>query len=224
VGCDSPHPIGYGAVPHCPPHPPSKLDHAGQEEAPRVAGLRVRRIGRAVNGEMEEEVVLRVPEPWEEGEPDYDAPWLSADTEFKLLNDGGSDEALVCVQVSDGVRSKLYRFDDIRRVRERLRGAHVYAHNISADARNMGIDLYDLESWDDTGLMAYVLRYPRVGLKDARSRVDWDPYETHLRDPHGVHGQHEAGEADEAWPAPLEVQREGGWIRRMMGTISKYLK
>lgn len=125
----------------------------------------MRRIGRAVNGEVEEEVVLREPEPWEEGEPDYDSEWLSADTEFKLLNDGGSDDALVCIQVSDGLRSALYRFDDIAFVRERLRGAHVYAHNIKADARNMGIDLYDLDKWDDTGLIAYVLRYPRVGLK-----------------------------------------------------------
>jgi uracil-DNA glycosylase family 4 len=154
----------YDGLPtvHRIPHPSSIMRDRKKLPAWQAA---MRRIGRAVNGEVEEAVVLRVPEPWEEGEPDYDAPWLSADTEFKLLNDGGSDEALVCVQVSDGVRSKLYRFDDIRRVRERLRGAHVYAHNISADARNMGIDLYDLESWDDTGLMAYVLRYPRVGLK-----------------------------------------------------------
>jgi uracil-DNA glycosylase family 4 len=125
----------------------------------------VRKIGRAVNGEIEEEVVLREPEPWEEGEPDFTSPWLSADTEFKLLNDGGSDDALVCIQLSDGQRAKLYRFDDIPRVRESLRGRHTYAHNIAADGRNLGIDLYDLDAWDDTGLIAYVLRYPRVGLK-----------------------------------------------------------
>lgn len=125
----------------------------------------VARIGRAVNGETVEEVVLREPDPWEEGEPDYDARWLAADTEFRLLNDGGSDDALVCIQVSDGKRAALYRWGEIPRVREALRNTHVYAHNIKADARNLGIDLYDLDSWDDTGLMAYLLRYPRVGLK-----------------------------------------------------------
>jgi uracil-DNA glycosylase family 4 len=125
----------------------------------------VMRIGRAVNHETEEEVVLPEPDPWVEGEPDYGARWLAADTEFRLLNDGGSDDALVCIQVSDGVRAELYRYGDIGVVRGRLRNHHVYAHNIKADARNLGIDLYDLDSWDDTGLMAYVLRYPRVGLK-----------------------------------------------------------
>lgn len=99
----------------------------------------LRRIGKVVNGEEVEEIVLQEPDPWEEGEPDYDARWLAADTEFRLLNDGGSDDALVCIQVSDGLRAQLYRFDDIARVRERLRGTHVYAHNIKADARNLGI-------------------------------------------------------------------------------------
>lgn len=125
----------------------------------------VRRIGRVVNGIEEEAVVLQEPEPWEEGEPDYGARWLAADTEFRLLNDGGSDDALVSIQVSDGTKAELARWDDIPRVRERLRGTHLYAHNIKADARNLGVDLYDFDSWDDTGLMAYLLRYPRVGLK-----------------------------------------------------------
>jgi uracil-DNA glycosylase family 4 len=131
----------------------------------------VRKIGRAVNGDVEEEVVLAEPEPWVEGEPDLSSPWLSADTEFRLLQDGGSDEALVSIQISDGVRSQLYLWDDPRHhiielARDQLRDAgHVYAHNIKADARNLGIDLYDLDSWDDTGLQAYVLRYSRVGLK-----------------------------------------------------------
>jgi uracil-DNA glycosylase family 4 len=125
----------------------------------------LRRIGRAVNGEIDEEVVLAEPEAWEEGEPDFAARWLAADTEYRLLNDGGSDEALVSVQVSDGTRAQLYRWDAIPHVRGRLRDNHVFAHNIKADARHLGIDLYNLESWDDTGLMAYLLRYPRVGLK-----------------------------------------------------------
>jgi hypothetical protein len=41
------------------------------------------RIGRAVNGDIEEEVVLVEPDPWVEGEPDYGARWLAADTEFR---------------------------------------------------------------------------------------------------------------------------------------------
>ena len=125
----------------------------------------LRRIGKAVNGEELEEVILQEPEPWEEGEPDYASRWLAADTEYRLLNDGGSDDALVCVQVSDGERAALYRWDSIPRVRETLRSSHVYAHNIKADARHLGVDLYNLDGWDDTGLMAYLLRYPRVGLK-----------------------------------------------------------
>lgn len=125
----------------------------------------VRQIGRVVNGEEEAPVVLVEPEPWEEGEPDYGARWLAADTEYKLLNDGGSDDALVCIQVSDGTQAAIYRWVDIPRVRDVLRTSHVYAHNIKADARHLGVDLYNLDSWDDTGLMAYLLRYPRVGLK-----------------------------------------------------------
>jgi uracil-DNA glycosylase family 4 len=149
-------------VVHRIPHPSAILRDRKKMGAWQDA---LRRIGRGVNGEAEEAVVLIEPEPWEEGEPDYGARWLAADTEFKLLNDGGSDDALVCIQVSDGVRAELARFEDIGRVRARLRGTHVYAHFIKADARNLGIDLYDLDSWDDTGLMAYLLRYPRVGLK-----------------------------------------------------------
>jgi uracil-DNA glycosylase family 4 len=154
-------PVGYWQV-HRIPHPNAALRDRKKMGAWQDA---VRRIGRAVNGETEEEVTVAEPEPWEEGEPDYGARWLAADTEYRLLNDGGSDDALVCVQVSDGARARLYRWDDIPRVREMLRGAHVYAHNIKADARHLGVDLYNLDGWDDTGLMAYLLRYPRVGLK-----------------------------------------------------------
>jgi uracil-DNA glycosylase family 4 len=152
----------WSPVVHRIPHPAAILRDRKKMAAWQEA---VARIGKVVNGEEVEPVVLLEPEPWEEGEPDYGARWLAADTEFKLLNDGGSDDALVCIQVSDGLRSQLYRFGDIERVRVRLRGTHLYAHNIKADARNLGVDLYALDTWDDTGLMAYVLRYPRVGLK-----------------------------------------------------------
>jgi uracil-DNA glycosylase family 4 len=154
-------PVPFVVV-HQIPHP-SAIMRDRKKMQPWLAAIG--KIARAVNGEVEEEVVLLDPEPWEEGEPDYGARWLAADTEFKLLNDGGSDDALVCIQVSDGTRAGLARWDDIPQVRERLRNSHVYAHNIKADARNLGIDLDNLDSWDDTGLMAYVLRYPRVGLK-----------------------------------------------------------
>ncbi len=126
----------------------------------------LRLIGMMVNGEIDTtEVVAREPDPWEEGIPDYDSTWLAADTEFRLLTDGGSDDGLVSVQVSDGIKAQFARFDDIPRVQERLRGTHVYAHNIKADAGHLGIDLDNFERWDDTGLIAYTLRYPRVGLK-----------------------------------------------------------
>ncbi len=45
-------------------------------------------------------------------------------------------------------------------------GRRVWYHNVRFDAPKLGIDLRDLDCWDDTALIGYVLRYPRVGLKE----------------------------------------------------------
>jgi len=42
----------------------------------------------------------------------------------------------------------------------------IYAHNVRYDGPLIGLDLDDLDVWEDTMIMAYVLRYPRVGLKE----------------------------------------------------------
>lgn len=96
---------------------------------------------------------------WDRGAPDLSSAWLSADTETKDLEDEKHGNELVCSQFSDGVHAELYRpgqhpvFD------------HVYLWNAKYDANAIGVDLRDFARWDDPLLMAYVLRYPRVGLK-----------------------------------------------------------
>lgn len=104
-------------------------------------------------------------DPWSEGTPDIWSPWLAVDTETDDLEEGYG-KTLVSVQVSDGDKVQFiavrpgdtfsWTFDV---------GARVFAHNIKYDAPLIGLDLDNLHSWDDTGIMAYVLRYPRVGLK-----------------------------------------------------------
>lgn len=42
---------------------------------------------------------------------------------------------------------------------------HFYA-NVKYDGPRIGLDLYDFSKWDDIQLVAYVLREPRVGLKE----------------------------------------------------------
>lgn len=42
---------------------------------------------------------------------------------------------------------------------------YVY-HNVKYDLPKLGGDLRKLDTWEDTALIAYVLRYPRVGLKE----------------------------------------------------------
>ncbi len=98
------------------------------------------------------------PDSWNFGTPDMTSRWLSADTEYDTLEEYGSD--MVGWSVSDGVVS------DFVTTKPPKFNVPVYCHNIRADADHLGIDLDDLDSWEDTQLMAYVTRrFPRVGLK-----------------------------------------------------------
>ncbi len=46
-----------------------------------------------------------------------------------------------------------------------LTGRRYIYHNVKYDLPRIGGDLWRLDTWEDTALIAYVLRYPRVGLK-----------------------------------------------------------
>lgn len=98
------------------------------------------------------------PAPWKEGEPDWRSPWLAVDTETDDLEEGYGKK-LVCYQISDGEVAQF------RKPASLLPQRHYWAHNIKYDAPLVGIDLRNLGAWDDTMLVAYVLRYERVGLK-----------------------------------------------------------
>lgn len=101
---------------------------------------------------------LAVPD-WIRGDPDLSHEWLSADTETKDLVDEKHGNELVCSQFSDGIRAQLYA------PRSHPEFDHVYLWNAKYDANAIGVDLRDFHRWDDPLIMAYVLRYPRVGLK-----------------------------------------------------------
>lgn len=101
-------------------------------------------------------------EPWTFGSPDLHSQWLSADTEFDtLLEEYGSTP--VGYSMSDGIVSDFFSMDAGPQF---VKWPHLYLHNIRADADHLGLDLHDLDSWDDTMLMAYCTRrFSRVGLK-----------------------------------------------------------
>jgi uracil-DNA glycosylase family 4 len=108
-------------------------------------------------------------DPWAEGEPYWAAPALAVDTETDSLTEAYG-ERLVSVQVSDGqwalfasLQREPTRVDALL---ARIRGRHVYLWNAKYDAPLLGVDLLDADKWDDPALMAYVLRYERVGLKE----------------------------------------------------------
>jgi uracil-DNA glycosylase family 4 len=98
--------------------------------------------------------------PWTWDEPDLTAQWLACDTETKTLEEGHYTQ-MVCFQLSDGGRASLYLAP------ARLPDAveHVWLHNAKYDLPLLGIDPYAFERWDDTMIVAYLLREDRVGLK-----------------------------------------------------------
>lgn len=111
---------------------------------------------------------LEAPPPLIEAEPWLVRPWIAVDTETDQADDDSGGNALgqklVCFQVSDGTRTALYDADD-RAMLDRLQHRRVFVHNAKFDLPLLGIDPRNLDAWDDTLLMAYVLREPEVGLK-----------------------------------------------------------
>jgi DNA polymerase I-like protein with 3'-5' exonuclease and polymerase domains len=99
------------------------------------------------------------PDPWVEAPVDPRSPWLALDTETDDLEEGIGVK-MVSYQTSDGERAMF-----VRPTTPVHFGQHLWCHNIKYDAPLVGIDLRNLDSWDDTALIAYVLRYQRVGLK-----------------------------------------------------------
>jgi DNA polymerase-1 len=63
------------------------------------------------------------------------------------------------------------------------RKTRIWFHNAKYDAPLVGVNLRDLHKWDDTMLLAYVLREGRVGLKELGPRltgIQMDPISTIL--------------------------------------------
>jgi uracil-DNA glycosylase family 4 len=122
-------------------------------------------IVRRARGESEP--VAEVAEPWWEGPIDWAHPALAVDTETDSLTEGYG-ERLVMAQVSDGTGAQVYLEGQVESegALRAIRDRHVYLWNAKYDAPLLGVDLGDAEKWDDPALMAYVLRYERVGLKE----------------------------------------------------------
>lgn len=100
--------------------------------------------------------------PWRQELPDPRDPYFAADTETDDLQDNVGVRA-VGWSVSDGFSGQFFeKRGDYAPLAHR---AHTWLHNAKYDAPLLGIDLRRLDTWDDTMLAAYVLRYPRVGLK-----------------------------------------------------------
>lgn len=115
-------------------------------------------------------------QPWTWDEPDFSSPWLACDTETKDLQEsihfwledglhtvstGERGVRMVCFQLSDGERASLY----LHPARLPSAAEHVWLHNAKYDLPLLGIDPYDFDAWQDTMLIAYLLREDRVGLK-----------------------------------------------------------
>lgn len=88
--------------------------------------------------------------------------WLAADTETDDLEESITGK---CVgwSLSDGIR-EAFTTDDPGPYMDEI--SHVYLANAKYDAGHLGIDLWDMPSWDDIQIAAYLLRYRRVGLKE----------------------------------------------------------
>lgn len=121
-------------------------------------------------------VATRVPPtfPYVQGTPDWHDPYYAADTETDDLEEGYGVRT-VGYSVSDGFsgafRGGTYAggagdYADLQPLAGRVRdGLRTWLHNAKYDAPALGIDLRNFDAWEDTMLIAYVLRYPRVGLK-----------------------------------------------------------
>jgi len=116
-------------------------------------------VRRAFSLPIEERSTMNA-EPWDMdgGKIAVNSKWLSADTEFDDLADDYGTQ-MVGWSLSDGEHAAFLESTP-------LKFDHIYCHNIKADADHLGVDVHDLDSWDDTMLMAYCTRrFQRVGLK-----------------------------------------------------------
>lgn len=120
--------------------------------------------------------------PYLRGTPDPGAMYYAADTETDDLEEGYGVRT-VGYSVSDGSRAAfrggayLAGQGDYADLRVLSRQQHTWLHNAKYDAESLGIDLRREQTWDDTMLIAYVLRYPRVGLKILSADVAGFPLE-----------------------------------------------
>jgi uracil-DNA glycosylase family 4 len=106
--------------------------------------------------------------PWSEYEVAADE-WTAVDTETDDLEEGYGVR-MVSWQWSDGCAAEMF---DAGVPFPKL--DHIWAHNIKYDAPLLGLNLRQLDSWDDTALVAYVLRYDRVGLKELGPKLTGIP-------------------------------------------------
>jgi DNA polymerase-1 len=105
---------------------------------------------------------------WVDGSPDLSSPWLAADTETDDLTEGVG-VTRVCWSISDGVAQE-FRDDEPPAL------DHVWLHNAKYDIPLLNIDPWDLSRYDDTMIVAYLLRkYPLVGLKEIGPQITGIP-------------------------------------------------
>lgn len=122
----------------------------------------LRRVAAYVRGE--EDAAPGGILPWREAPVDPASPWLSVDTEGDSLEEDRA-EHVVSWQLSDGVNAEMGVYTPW------VPRKHVFIHNAKFDAPALNLDLEALDTWDDTALMAYVLREVPVGLKKLGPRL-----------------------------------------------------
>lgn len=110
------------------------------------------------------------PEGWSEGAPNPDSPWFAVDTETDDLQEGIGVK-MVSWQTSDGKKA----FIGVGYTPNFCLIPRVWFHNAKYDAPLVGVNLRDYPNWDDTMLMAYVLREQRVGLKELGPKLTGIP-------------------------------------------------
>ncbi len=97
----------------------------------------------------------------QDGPPDPGLP-IAIDVETDDLEEGIGVKP-VLFQLSDGIRAVEMH---TRPPLDIFTQPPVYFHNAKYDAPLVGVNLRELDQWEDTALMAYLLRRPRVGLKE----------------------------------------------------------
>jgi uracil-DNA glycosylase family 4 len=126
--------------------------------------------GSTLDVAQQESLDARPPVPYLRGNPDWLSLYFSADIETDDLEEGYGVRT-VGYSVSDGRRAAfrggayLAGQGDYADLRVLEHQPHTYLHNAKYDAESLGIDLRREDTWDCTMLIAYVLRYTRVGLK-----------------------------------------------------------